>query len=739
VQNTETKYKHILKGYKLKTQNDNATASVNTWEIINSVFGENAEFRSEMEWARSTKRFKVATKELVSSMSQSESVAKWNDMLSAAHIVQSKRVLELIEALEGVNLDMVTKPEALAKDACEDEKTQSRNDWNLYTLSEALNAAQVSIWAIHNMQELGQKGLRKALNVVVSAYGKSVRDNVIANSIVGGLSKIVDGDINDGMALAELLSAAGYINLGTARTNEGHTEFVFSVNADCKELRRINKFTSARSTKLFAIEPVSGNISIRSKFAYAQDIEPVSDVVDYLNNVSISFKADISEDAIIEIARNAVEDEDGSKLFDESWKQAIKQDYLNEFEIVKSSGNKFFIPRQTDGVGRLYEQSKFGFHQGHAHKELLELTNKEVLNEDGKWAMRQMFAELEGFRPEGKKPTEEQAEIFFAEMTNTNVSKEGQELLNSYYSDEATGMLIEVDAQTQGPGLYGLLTGDERLCYNTAIIGSTERTDMYGILANAMNSRLSVTAWNRGNCKTALMTKGYGAGYKTIMFGSGANSDYNMDTGEYTIHSGSKKAVPLMETAETVGITNTMPVWSAFKKTMQIIAPAMLETQAMLSNIQEGLGQSVLEWTMPDEIVASVATQKTEESHAKWIDGKGKVHSMAHHTRALDDSNTTALAPRLIQSIDAYILRQVARKLASQGIELVAVHDGYLTHPNHTKSLMTAYKEVLAHVYEIDLMTDILSQLMGREISSVRKNSSITVEDILASKYSLWF
>ena len=732
----------------MKTQNDNATASVNTWSVINAVFGESAEFRSEMEYLRSPKRFKGMVKEVVAGMSQSESVTMWNDMLGAANMVQSKRIIELSEALEGVNLDAVEMPEPLDKDACEDERTQSRNDWNIYTLKGALDATYTAESVVHTMQELGQKGLRKALAVCVSAYGKGVRDNVIANSIVCGLSKVAtpvnDDPRNDarnyGMALAELLSAAGFINLHSARTNEGRTEFVYSVNADVQELRRINKVVSARSTKLFNIEPVSGSIVIRSKYNYRQDVEPIADVIDSLNSVAISFKDGVTEDDIIEIARDAVEDEDGSKLFDAGWKQAIKNDYVSEFEIVKNSGNRFFIPRQTDGVGRIYEQSKFGFHQGHAHKELLELSNKEVLNEDGKWAMRQMIVELAGYRPEGKKPTEQEAEDFFyANESMFRDVKETCDMYAQYVSGEAIGTLIEVDAQTQGPGLYGLLTGDEMLCYNTAIIGNTERTDMYAILANAMNSRLSVTAWDRANCKTALMTKGYGAGYRTIMFGSGKDSSFNMDTGDYTIHSGSKKAVPLMETAETVGITNTQPVWSAFKKTMQIIAPAMLETQAMLSNIQEGLGQSVLSMTMPDGIVASIATQKTEESHAKWIDGKGKVHTMLHHTRVLDDSNKTALAPRLIQAVDAYILRQVARIMADKGIDFVAVHDGYMTHPNHTKTVMEAYRVVLAHVYEIDLMTDMLSQLLGREISSVRKNSTITVEDILASKYALWF
>jgi len=375
-----------------------------------------------------------------------------------------------------------------------------------------------------------RKVLNKALNVVINSYGKGVKDNELVYSPATSLAKLV-GDKNDkslGMAFMELLMSSGFISMFVYVSREGAREFVFNVKVDTQELRQIARLTNARSTKLFKIEPVKGNLCIRSKYDYQQDIEPVSDVIDYLNGVAIKFKDNIDEDNIVEIAKQAVKDEDDSMLFDEAWKQAIKQDYLDEFEIVKSSGNRFYIPRQTDGIGRMYEQSKFGFHQGHLHKELLELADQEVLNEDGRWAMRQYIVELAGYRPNGNKPTEEEAEEYFIVNYNSLVAdNKTSEAMAIYESNEPTGLLVEVDAQTQGPSLYGLLVGDEKLSYNTAIIGNTCRTDMYGMLAAAMNSRLSTNVWTRSNCKSALMTKGYGAKYKTIMFGSGKDSDYD--------------------------------------------------------------------------------------------------------------------------------------------------------------------------------------------------------------------
>ncbi len=717
--------------------NDNATA----WNVIDSMFGDHSEFRSKMEALRSPKRVKKMVKQMVSGATQSEAIAELELLMKAMRSVHVNRATESRDALLGVNMDMVMKPEPLEKGACEAEIAQHKMDWNVYTISEAYRLSHVAILVIDAVLDDTKKMVRAGLTAIVSAYSKGMRDELIVTAILNSVKRAIGaGNIDEAMAFIEIVKTAGFISVRRAVTNEGRTEFVFSVKQDTKDLRKAVKVTSDRAIQLFKIEPVTGNIAIRAKFDYQQDVEPMADVVDYLNSVPVKFKDSVTEADIVEIARDAIEDEDGSRLFDIDWKQGIKRDLINEWGITVESGNKFFIPRKSDGVARLYGNSKFGFDMGHAHQDLLEFANKEELNEDGLWSLRQYFAEVEGYRVNGKKPTEQEAEDFWNDSVHSEgeaFTQKGQEIVDIYFSNEVTGLAVEIDAQTQGPGIMGLSVGDESLCFNTAIIGNTIRTDMYLLLANAMNSRLSVTAWTRTNSKSALMTKGYGAGYKTIMFGSKGSND--METGMYEIKAGGKKQVPLMHTAEAAGISSTKDVWVAFKKTMKIIAPAMLELQALISNIQEGLGNAENSYMLPDGVMATVATQKTIETHAKWVSGDGKIHSMLHHVRVPDDSNTTALAPRIVQSIDAYILRCVARIMSDQGIELIVVHDGYITHPNYSKKLMEAYRTVLAHVYEIDLMTNILSQLLGTEISSVQKDSKITTEDILASKYALWF
>ena len=729
----------------MERQNDRATA-LNTnninWNEVANHLKANADFRNDMDTLRSPKRFKRAVKEMVASMTISERIADYALYLDVANEFANKTLGEIQDSLVGVNLDMVHEPEPLDKDATDDEVMQHKTDWALYSLVGKVELFENRIEVLNILNQGGKKLLSKILNAMVTVRARSIRNQVIVNAVVKSVSRHFDGDLNKAIVAIEIIAGAGFVKIHKAKTQDNRTEFVYEFKEDFKELRNIYHITSDRAAKVTEPDHVTKDIVGKDKFAYEQPVEPMADVIDYLSQTPVSFKSYVGEEEVMSLIDLEIIDEDGNALYDEDWKYRIRENYLRSFNIIQEAGNVFYIPRKTDGVGRIYGVGEYGLHNHHAHLELTEFADKEVLNEDGKWAMRQYIVELAGYRPDGRKPTEEEAEAFFFNVildSNYDANAKVQEAVNIYFSDEPTGLGIEIDAQTQGPGLYGLLTGDENLCFNTAIIGNTIRTDMYQLLANGINSRLSVVAWNRTNCKSALMTKGYGAGYKTIMFGSGKDADYDFDSGVYTIHSGSKKAVPLMETAETVGITSTKDVWSSFDKTMKAIAPKMLETQALISYIQGQLGEAVLTWTMPDGVQATVATQDTKEIHVKWVDQYGRSHSMLHHVRVLDSNNTTALAPRLVQSVDAFVLRQVVRKCIDAGIGIMVNHDGFVFHPNHVRTGMRFYREVLAEVFDMDLLTDILGQLVGRKLTTSYRTGTVTKEDILDSKYSIWF
>lgn len=617
-----------------------------------------------------------------------------------------------------------------------DARAKRKDEWTRFTLNNTLRVLLIRGSVIKSLLDnKPQKLLRTAMSKILTQYAREKRNTMITDSAINGIMsalKLVNAEHT--MALIDILDNLGFIKLEKIKLLDGNKMFAIEpkiTRAQRRELRAMWFRTNKRNLKFTEPRVVEEGQSlvIRKDHNYHQPItEPAAKSINWLNVVPFEFTGDING-FIEEFVDSAVENAEYS-----AWAEPYKDMMRLEAGLAEEAG-RFYITRQTDSVGRMYEQSKFGFHQGGAMKEHIAFANKKALDDEGRKAYRQFVVnEVIGYRPNGIKPTEEEAEDYW----NTHDMGEYQV---AHDSTEPTGMWVEVDAQTQGFSLYALAAGNRMMCDNSAVIGDSKRTDAYLTLAQHMNDELGIEAFDRKSVKAAFMTKGYGAGYKTIMFGSGTNADFDFDTGEYVIHSGSKKAIPLMETAEKHGL-GSKEVWKAFKKAMKLIAPEMLNLQTLLSDIQGAYNEdhdtSVISWTMPDGIIATVAPMRTLEDSVQWADKTGHVHTTTHYRKVEDRENTTALAPRVIQSVDAYIARFVANMCADNGVELAIIHDGYISHPNDAYRVMDFYRQALADVFERDLLTDIISQISGTKAGSVRRGS-ITVDEILSSKYALWF
>lgn len=680
-------------------------------------------------------------KKLVNSISQSVVLqadygTKLNELLT-----QTEGHYETIrDALGHDYLSTITKPEEVdnnilkAMDA--DTRVKRKEAWDRYTLNNTLRVLLIRGSVIKSLIDAKpQKLLRTAMAKILTQYAREKRNTMIADSAINGIMsalKLVNAEHT--MALIDVLDNLGFIKLEKIKLLDGNRMFAIEpriTRSQRRELRAMWFRTNKRNLKFTEPRAVEEDQSlvIRKDYNYYQPItEPAAKAINWLNVVPFEFAGDIDK-FIDEFVDSAVEEAEYS-----AWAEPYKDMMRLEAGLAEEAG-RFYITRKTDSVGRMYEESKFGFHQGGSMKEHIAFANKKALNDEGRKAYRQFVVnEIVGYRPNGMKPTEEEAEAYWNEHDMCEY-----QLIHD--STKPTGMWVEVDAQTQGFSLYALAAGNRMMCENSAVIGYSKRTDAYLMLAQYMNDELGVEAFDRKSVKAAFMTKGYGAGYKTIMFGSGSNADFDFDTGEYVIHSGSNKAIPLMETAETHGL-GSKDVWKAFKKAMKLIAPEMLNLQALLSDIQGAYNEdhdtSVISWTMPDGMVATIAPMRTVEDNVQWADRTGHVHTTTHYRKVEDHDNTTALAPRVIQSIDAYIARYVASKCADENIELAIIHDGYVVHPNDAYRVMGFYREALADVFERDLLTDIISQISGIKAGSVRRGS-IAVDEILSSKYALWF
>jgi hypothetical protein len=620
---------------------------------------------------------------------------------------------------------------------------------------------------IKDPEKIVAQSLLSLLNPLVSSH----RD-VVPMSTLRGIARIFDGNTNKGLAAVSVLENIGLVSISmqgiTRQNDDGETynakERVFTIKHPkiLAEMQYLDYTTSDRA--VITAEPrLKESIINNRDYRFTQDGEGIVDVAQYMSSIPLNLAQDFDELKLEHQVGEEIKDEDGNIDFNVSWKKRVLQLEMIDYERIREAGF-FYQSKFSDFAGRLYGKTNFGVERGERFRQYVEFKEGEVLNEVGKAAMRQEIVNHYGYKPDGKKPTEEQAEEFFAANAFT-LAKDSKtsRLVKIYMLKESTGHMVEVDAQTQGSAIMGaLLLRDTRTAYLTGLLGTTERTDMYQLLANGLNSRCSVTAWTRNNCKTALMTKNYGAGYATIMFGSGKQASFDFDTGGYNIHAGSKKAIPLMATAEEANITDTKLVWTAYKKTMQNIAGKPLALQDFLSAIQKRLDKEYIQFKMPDGVEVTIASYESIEVPIHFTGNDNKVHSVTMHERTLV-KKATSLAPRFVQAIDAYILRIVVRKMKAAGLPIQTNHDGYMTHANHIARMQQFYREANAQVMEENLLAKLLIDLLSDSefledrdvLKEVQANPDnvyklfhtraeiaeglLTSEDILNSKYALWY
>jgi DNA-directed RNA polymerase len=110
----------------------------------------------------------------------------------------------------------------------------------------------------------------------------------------------------------------------------------------------------------------------------------------------------------------------------------------------------------------------------------------------------------------------------------------------------------------------------------------------------------------------------------------------------------------------------------------------------------------------------------------------------------VEDAKASGLLPRVIHSIDAYIMRQLVIRMNKLGIIVVPNHDSFLFSREYEATVTGAVKELLVEVMEGEVLSSIVKQLNkanktlnvktadGRVITADMFGEQLTKEDIIA-------
>lgn len=442
------------------------------------------------------------------------------------------------------------------------------------------------------------------------------------------------------------------------------------------------------------------------------------DAVNYLNSQALNIRTN----------NNIINQWFMAKRFYSDALTELKQEktkVLNDLE--RFSKDRFYISYEADTRGRLYSTSNYLNPQGDSYQKSMFIGEPEVLTEDGINALKISIVN----EVYSDKITREDALVWF-DLNEGNLQLTTP-LSQVYYQDylaakagRPVGSILHQDMTNSGLGIYSLLGKDEKGALLTNLKNIGKLADAYKALADALNKVLGITNLNRHTVKKAFMVFLYGSG-KALL------TSEDIDDERYK---------HLLQAIE-IGLGTTIDidkVWVKFQEAMSEIAPAAIQLMGLIYKFKKE--DSHYRWVMKDGFICDIQVMnKTAIEHKGFsisIDGKTHTHSIHTIEKLLDNKYDKSLAPHIIHSIDAYILREIARRCAKLELPLYTIHDSFGTTPNYYFELNEVVRQVLADVLEMDLLEDILSQMDSAKLQlainrGMLPKGELTREDILSA------
>lgn len=140
-------------------------------------------------------------------------------------------------------------------------------------------------------------------------------------------------------------------------------------------------------------------------------------------------------------------------------------------------------------------------------------------------------------------------------------------------------------------------------------------------------------------------------------------------------------------------------------------------------------------WTLPDGHVARILiTEKTTKRVE--VDELNHVTFNYRYECNKPSESFTSLAPNIIHSIDGYVVRQMIHRANIAGFELAHIFDAFTCHPNYMTQVMQFYREIMAEICQMDLLSNILSEICGRKIKTKKFSPNLHLH-VLNSEYML--
>lgn len=274
---------------------------------------------------------------------------------------------------------------------------------------------------------------------------------------------------------------------------------------------------------------------------------------------------------------------------------------------------------------------------------------------------------------------------------------------------ESTGLICYLDATNSFLQIFAALSGCVQSAYACNMVDASQRVDAYGILSDIVNEAMPHLKFTRQQAKDLFM--------KSLAYGSEQiPKELFPDEDDY----------------------------ATYLKLMNQYFPGVMYTRNKLMGMWDSTAYHHT-WTLPDGHTAHVPVEvqhtdyddiRIEVPEVKpYNDGKVKSIAFIHSTNEPSKRSTPILA-NVIQSLDAWLVRQVITSCAAHNIHISTIHDAFGVHANHVGFVRHTYRRHLSNLAASDYLVKLTKELTGETVKSFKLSQNLP-ELILNSRYML--
>lgn len=554
------------------------------------------------------------------------------------------------------------------------------------------------------------KYLEKSILKVITVLERTKQDEVIFQSVLN--KNLIPGNKEKSLAISAqaiyLLSRTKLLNMTRTTSNEGHNYYRVSLGEELQntlkinvDLRRIKRRIKRKASRKALNEFTSKVSRNNSKGLYDFDwddtrttraaMEKVQE-----NKLRLYIPESIDNSSIVQWIFK--------KNFDNDNENGMAAEILDDLNTF--NGSTFYVDKSADRSLRIYGKRNIDISAPSAFRVFLRLPRKRKLTEAG------CKATVEHYR-------DEVAPDFKAklEAAVTEPEKAFWQAMVQYVHDitadlqpgDYTDLLVEVDANNQGPANICLLMKDKKN-FNK-YWGSTNAPKLYKVFKHELMKNLGLKddLLADKDIKYKIMTKPYNKQDISNVLGGDAfwekiNSAFipAIELNKYDFFELPLKLQLQKKLGDKYSFSDEK-LMKAYVGAMDTVAPFLNQFKNVIDALQQyaAVKPSIWKWRAMNGDVAMAARSTVAHDKVSFYDLTGKIHTITYDNTVLVEQNKfggeTVLSPTLLASVDAsmntYILLNADHWITSN-------HDAWFVHGNDKKNIQKLYKEAAEHVVD---------------------------------------